>query len=302
MLTYSNMSMRSEDLVRGVLEGLPNNHPERDIVFAVVGILHAYNTKNQSSPWQLMDRSISAVLIPDRKTRLAAFFGQEVDVPNPPQELSAALIRAQEIGWTQAEAHFLPKMELKQNLNFPGWTVKPEQWYWNKIKEKKVDKNAAALEGIWVIVDGSQKPQYKDGKQMYENDPFAATLAQFRKEGKIQVPDWYRNIPANSRFGISNDELQNHVNPAIANLLGVQPEQVRLPKAIEFNVLGNFAHPEWGKTNTWEWFADKFEGGFRLVGGGSVRGGLAFVDCDASGGHFDSVGFRPLVAFPPKAR
>lgn len=294
--------MRSEDLVRGVLTGLPKDHPERDIVSAVVGILHAYNTKNQLSPLQLMDRSISTVLIPDRKTKLAAFFGQEVDVPNPPQELSAALIRAQEIGWTQAEAHFLPKIELKQNSNFPGWTVKPEQWYWEQIKERKVEKGAASLEGIWMIVDGSQKPQYKDGKQMYENDPFAATLAQLRKEGKIEVPDWCKHIPEGSRFGISHDEIRKHVNPAIATLLGVQPEQVSLPKAIEFNVLGNLAHPEWGKTNVWEWMNEKFGGASRLIGGCSDGGGLANVGCRTAGDHGGSIGFRPRIAFSPKAR
>jgi len=219
-----------------------------------------------------------------------------------PQELSVAMLKAREIGWTQAEAHFLPRIELKQNSNFPGWTVKPEEWYWQKINEGKVAKDAATLEGVWVVIDGSQKPQYKDGKQMYENDPFAKLLTQLREKGKIQVPDWCRDIPKDSRFGVSHDELRNSVNPAIANLLGVQPEQVRLPKAIEFNVLGNLYHHEWGKTTSWEWFQDKFEDAYRLIGGHSDFGGLAYVNFYASDYHGDRIGFRPLVAFPPKAR
>lgn len=256
---------------------------------------------------QYGDVPLTNYLLPEQygaqeQETLSKFFDRKVIIPTPPQELSVAMLKAKEVGWTQAEAHFLPKIELKQNSDISEWTVRPQDWYWQKIKEGKVAKDAATLEGIWVIIDGSQKPQYKDGKQMYENDPFALVLSQLRKEGKIQVPDWCRNIPVNSRFGISNDELQAHVNPAIANLLGVQPEQVRLPKAIEFNVLGNFAHPEWGKTNTWEWFADKFGGGRRLIGGDSDRSGLAAVNDRASVYRDGSIGFRPLIAFPPKAR
>lgn len=256
---------------------------------------------------QYGDVPLTNYLLPEQfgaqeQEKLSRFFDRKITVPTPPQELSVAMLKAKEIGWTQAEPHFLPKMELKQNSDISEWTIRPEDWYWQKIREGKVAKDAATLEGIWVIVDGSQKPQYKDGKQMYENDPFAKVLAQLREAKKIQVPDWCKNIPKDSRFGISNDELQTHVNPAIADFLGVQPEQVRLPKAIEFNILGNLAHPEWGKTNTWEWFQDKFGGGYRLVGGGSGDGGLTGVRSGVSGGHGGYVGFRPLVAFPPKAR
>lgn len=227
------------------------------------------------------------------------FLGHKVEISNPPPELSATLLKAHEIGWTQAEPHFLPKIELEQNSDFPGWTVKPEEWYWQKIREGKVARDAATLDGVWVIIDGSQKPQYADGKQMYENDPFAPLLKQLREEGKIQVPYWCKDIPKDSRFGISHDEIRKHVNPAIATLLGVQPEQVGALKEIEFNVLGNLAHPEWGnKTTTSEWFQDKFEDGSRLFGGRSDDGGLGDVAYEASGGHYGDLGFRPLVVFP----
>jgi len=256
---------------------------------------------------QYGDVPLTNYLLPEQfgaqeQERLSRFFDRKVTVPTPPQELSIAMLKAKEIEWAQAEPHFLPKMELKQNSDVSEWTIRPENWYWQKIREGKVAKDAATLEGIWVIVDGSQKLQYKDGKQMYENDPFAKVLTQLREAKKIQVPDWCKSIPKDSRFGISNDELQTHVNPAIADFLGVQPEQVRLPKAIEFNILGNLAHPEWGKTNTWEWFQDKFRDGCRLIGGDSDYGGLADVNFRVSDGRDGHIGFRPLVAFPPKAR
>jgi len=108
---------------------------------------------------------------------------REIILPPLPQDLMVAMRRAKEIGWIQAAAHFLPKIELKQNSEFPGLTVKLGDWYWQQIREGKIAKDAATLGGMWAIFDGSQKPQYDDGKQMYENDLFAPLLTQLREEG-----------------------------------------------------------------------------------------------------------------------
>ena len=273
------------------------------LVTALVNALEMQNLlPHQLSPLDLKGSIVlSEQLVASENRAWRSFLGKDTIVPTPPQELSVAMLKAKEIGWTQAEAHFFPKIEFEQDSNFPGWTVKPEEWYWQQIKTGTVAKDAATLEEGWIIIDGSQKPQYKDGKQMYENDPFTLLLTQLRKEGKIQVPDWCRDIPKASRFGVSDDELRGSVNPANANLLGVQPEeQVRVPKEIEFNVLGNLYHPEWGKTNTWEWLEDKFEDGNRLIGGNSDSGGLARVNGHASDNRDNFLGFRPLVVFSPR--
>lgn len=243
-------------------------------------------------------------LITSEKAAWSKFLGQEINIPTPPQELIDTLNKAQKIGWIAAEAHFFPKIQFEQGLNFPGWSVKPEDYYWQKIKEAKIPPDAATFEGIWVVADGSQKPQYQHGIQMYENDPFSSILAKLRKDGEIQVPDWNNHIPATSRFGINNDELQIYVNPAIVDLLGVQPEQVRQPKAIEFNILGNLFHPEWGETNTWEWFEDKFSRhNLHLIGSGGdyAHGNLGRMNFGSCRDNYDNLGFRPLVTFPPKA-
>lgn len=68
---------------------------------------------------------------------------------------------------------------------------------------------------------------------------------------------------------------------------------------LEFNIGGNRAHPEWGKTNTSEWLRDKvFAARGRLGGGDSDVGGLARVlGWDASD-RDGSVGFRLQVRYP----
>lgn len=104
-----------------------------------------------------------------------------------------------------------------------------------------------------VAIDHTQKPNYDGGRQLYKNDAFGNILGRLRKERKIKVSRGLRHIPENSRFGISPDELTSHVLPAIAEMLEVDSNQVRLPKEIEFNVIGNRSYPEWGNTNTAEW-------------------------------------------------
>jgi hypothetical protein len=69
-----------------------------------------------------------------------------------------------------------------------------------------------------------------------------------------------------------------------------------LPRAIEWNYLGNAFHPEWGDTNTWEWFDDSYQNGTRrLRGGDSEYGGLSDVDWGVPARRRDGLGFRLLV-------
>lgn len=224
---------------------------------------------------------------------------EQLVVPTPPQELIDTVTRAKELGVTVFDAVFLTAKELSQDTEFAGWNVKPGDWYWNQIKRGTIAKDAARLPGAWVLVDRTPKPNYDGGKQLYEDDPFGPLLKGLREEGRIQVPSGYEHVPATSRFAISADELEQAVFPEIAKFLGVEGiAEVRKPKGIEFNVLGNLRYPQLGETDTWEWFDDKFGGDRRLVGGDSDVGGLASVDRFWSGYHYDFVGFRPLIVFP----
>ncbi len=213
---------------------------------------------------ELAHRSDITRLVAINGADLTIFLGCEVDVPPPPQELLTVLDKAYEIDWFQAEARYLPP----------------------------------ALGGFWVVVDGSEKPAWRGGIQMYENDPFAQILAQLRRDEKIKVLDPYGVFPKDSRFEISYTELSEHVNPAIAELLGVKSEQVRIPTQDEFILIGNLAHQEWGRTDTWEWLKDQLGEDRHLVGGDSKAGGLTAVHHYWSNGHNRCIGFRPLIVFP----
>jgi hypothetical protein len=190
------------------------------------------------------------------------------------------LKRAEEKGYTTLEAHFLPEMKLDEKGNYPGWDKKPEEWFWRKITEGEVSEDATKLTGQWVLIDGIQKPNYTDGTQTYENDPLKEILE------------------LDSRFRLSWDELHSTILPRIAKIFEVKDEAVRLPKEIEFNILGNMHHPEWGETSTFEWLDDKFKSGSRLIGGYSDGGGLSHVSYAPSGNRYAYVGFRPLIVFP----
>lgn len=240
-------------------------------------------------------------LITQKKEAWKQFLGKEIDVPQPPQQLLEVASRAQEHGITSFEAHFLPKMEFKQNSRFPLWQIRPEDRCFQMIKEGRVAKDTAKLPGVWVLIDSTQKPNYDYGKQLYQNDGFGTILADLREEGIIAVPESYKHVPNTSRFAVTPDEREAHFNTRLAQILAINPSQVRIVREIEFNVIGNIHHPEWGQTNTLEWFDDSFGGDGRLYGGCSGLGGLAHVSCYWSDGRYDIIGFRPLVEFSSKS-
>lgn len=240
------------------------------------------------------------VATPAEKQTIKTFSRDQLILPETeiPQEVSDILQRAERAGLTFFEPHHLSGVTLQQDLAVEGWDKKPENWYWEQIKNGKISQGASRLSGSWVLIDKTVRPDYKDGKQLHVNDSLGTLLARLRKENKISI---IKGIPETSRFGISFDELTNFVLPEIARLLGVEVSQVRLPKEIEFNVIGNFKHPEWGTANTWEWLEDKLGDSRRLFGGFSVFGGLSHVALALSVDRNDLMAFRPLVAVSPKA-
>lgn len=252
-------------------------------------------------------RSYLESLAGQERQVLVPFFGKEMIVPTPPKELLTVMIRAREIGWTQAEPHFLPEFTLSQDFEIPGWKVKPNQWFWTGLKNRHIPKDAATLRGTWVISDGTPKPEISTFQiPPYEDVVLPGLLSQLREDGKIS---WKEGLPKDSRFNIGNEELRSQVYPAIAILLGLQPEQVRSLREIEYNFLGNLVHPEWS-TTTAEWLDDImllrpcFGGSYRNISGmsepaqRSPSDGLKnFKDVEAT---YNStlVGFRPIIVFP----
>lgn len=267
-------------IIGGVREAFNRRHPDlNDISFPSVEKQTVETPEVRSQP-----QNLSGDLLIFPETQI-------------PQEVSEVLQRAKKRGLTFFEPYYLSGVTLDKDSNVVGWDKKPKNWYWNQIKNGKISRDASKLPDSWVLIDKTQKPDYKDGKQMYQKDPLGSIIDNLREKGKIQK---VKGIPEASRFGVSYYELTQVVLPEIASLLGVESSAVRLPKAIEFSVIGNFKHSEWGETNTWEWFADKFGDDFHLVGGYSGFGGLAYVSDYWSDGNSGHVGFRPLVVVSPK--
>ncbi len=235
--------------------------------------------------------------------RLRWFFGERINVLDPPQLVHETLLKAREIGWTRAEAYFLPDIELQPEANYPDWKVKPGDGFWKDIRNGHLPLDSAHLGNQWIIIDGTPKPDY-------ENDPFATLLTQLRKEGVIEVDYFDRNIPDGSRVAIARDRVLYKVFPAIAKMLDLHPEQIRRPRPIEYNFIGNFAHPEWGETTLQEWLeGDFFGGGYnhyyyydhekRERVKKNVNG-LAHISSDDGGTFLGAqfIGFRPVIVFP----
>ena len=273
----------------------PKGHPERVALEGMAAIAENWARRNGAARTEILPTPEQ--LVASEKEAWKQFLGKEINIPEPPQQLFEAARLAIEHGITSFEAHLLPKLELKQNSKFPGWHIKPEEWYWQKIKEGEIAKDAARLPGVWVLVDGAQKPNYDDGKQLYENDGFGQILLRLREEGRIETPNSYSHVPRTSRFAVTPIERETHFYQALAEVLNVGKDKVRITREIESNIIGNIHHPEWGQTNTSEWFDDKFGDGRRLVGGRSDYGGLARVDCNWRDDRLGNVGFRPLIVF-----
>lgn len=199
------------------------------------------------------------------------------------------------------EPHFLPGIVLSQDSNLLWWKIKPESWFWNKIKEGKimrlikgelvVDQKAGDLEGITVLVDTRLKPKYGEG---YKDDWLSQIISGIREAGKIQDLN-----PRFSRSNVSAEETEL-IKIEAAKILGLKSEQLRLEREIEANVIpqmySHMPRVNDGRTNTWEWREEFVENrGVRLNGGYSGHGGLAYVNCNSVGLHWGYGAFRFLA-------
>jgi len=237
-----------------------------------------------------------------------AFFGQEFDLT----QFEAALKKygpEKLMAWLALglEPHFLPKVEMSREVQFPGWKVKPNDWFWQQLQAGKIlrDRNGelvaakvVKLEGITVLIDTRLKPRYKSGKQMWESDTLLGPiLIQLREKEKIAK---YEYGTQGSRFGVSADEWEDEVKPALAGKIGLEPSQPRFERVIEASAIPQLYHymlrKEDGKTNTWVWYDEYFGGrSSRLRGGDSGNGGLAGVDWSGARNNWGDGSFRPLA-------
>ncbi len=257
------------------------------------------------------DKNWIEAMIEDENRYHQAFFGQIFDLTHY-REVLARYGQAKIIEWKKLglEVHFLPPVIFMEDRELPGWKVKPNNWYWQQLKANKLLRHdqsnlvavkEAKLEGIVVLVDTRLKPHYKDGKQMFANDKnfLGNLIANLRKVGNIARYDYG---PQTSRFGVSSDEWEKQIKPALAEMI---PEaNWRLETAIEANIIPqlytDMPRKDDGTTNTWVWYEEFFEDeSYRLYGGVSDYGGLASVDWRYSGTHCIGRAFRPLGVLEP---
>ena len=240
-------------------------------------------------------------LLVEQRDVVERFRGKEV-FPEPPKALLEFVERTAEQVFIY-ELYLEPNALFTQTSDYPGWRVRPNPYFWDLIKSGRLSPDAARLSLGWVAMEAIRRPPYDGGMQMYENDPLAPKLEQLRNDGKIAVPYWCKHIPLTSRFGISAREIDNHIVPVFAQLSQIE-EQIKagtikagIPPYMAFNFRGNTAHPEFGETDTAEWFADETRDGRRLSGGDSGSGGLACLDDWIPGYHDGDIGFRLQVVF-----
>lgn len=216
-----------------------------------------------------------------------------------------ALSRWQGLG---LEPHYLPPVTMSQDASFPGWKIKPENWYYKKVAEGEIlrrqpdgfvsDPEAFQMEGVTVLIDTRLKPPYEDGKQMFKNDNLLGQIIKrLRRKNKIAA---YRYGPQDSRFGVSAEEWEKYIKPVLAEFLDVEASRVRLERAIEANVIPqlypHMSRQKDGETNTWVWY-EEYVGGasFRLGGGRPACGGLSDVRYDWADARWGNQALRPLV-------
>ncbi|TSD03441.1 MAG: hypothetical protein Athens071416_122 [Parcubacteria group bacterium Athens0714_16] len=250
---------------------------------------------------------LNAILESEKKAHLA-FFGKEFDLTQFAENLQKyGKKKIQYWKSLMLEPHFIPKMAFMPKNNYPGWKIKPNDWFYENVTAGKILHNIngnlitlkiVETDGVTLLIDTRCKPQYTSGSQMYENDNFlSSVILKLRKEEKIKYDS---NIPWESRFNISADEFETQLKPHVADLLDLKIKQIRFEKTIEANVIPqmyqHMPRKNDGNTNTWCRY-DEFFGHLTicLFGGNSTNGGLSHVSCGNSDSHWGDGSVRSVA-------
>ncbi|TSC86739.1 MAG: hypothetical protein G01um10147_820 [Microgenomates group bacterium Gr01-1014_7] len=231
-------------------------------------------------------------------------FGRDWEVPTPPQDLFETLenFAARDITRFD-EVYYQPGLQLKENDKFwkASGRVKPGENFWRQVRVGNYPEEATVLIEGWFIGDRRGKSMYDNGKQRYgDNDYMEPVMVALR--GASDGIEKHSYVSDYARAGAFPREIEGVILPVFAEASGAKGI-VRNRRYIEFNIRGNIAHPEWGQTNTWEWFGDPvFRGDDRLIGGSSSDGGLAHVGDGSVDGRDYDAGFSPVVEFSSKPR
>jgi hypothetical protein len=192
---------------------------------------------------------------------------------------------------------FLPGEKIYEGRLLRNWKM-PSIWFYEQIRTGKIGRDSDRLLGGWHLADFTSSVNFDGGRQVFCNDPLAPIIAGCRQRMSIGR---HPNTPIGSRFAILPESEWSLVFVKLAGKLGLDPWQIRLERAIEFNAIGNLYDANRGQFTSWEWFADAYDAPARnsgcLFGGARDEGGLASVHygttCDRGAG----VAGRPLIRF-----
>ena len=236
----------------------------------------------------------------ERKT-LEGFFCKEFpEVPNLPAWITDELIQYWEDNLF--DIHYLPKISLDQSIDLPSWTDRPDQAFYQKVKEGKLQIKAKELSGKWILIDARAKPE-KRSPWISATD--VKILQKTRINPKKHLGKWQKQLHEQeylkehlkmrgfgSRFCLSPADI-HELKPFVSDYLKIDPKKmIRLPYFIEFNYLGNACYPQWRTTKTWEWFQDQMVDGSHLAGGSQSVGIVGWDPAD----HWSTIlGFRVVI-------
>lgn len=249
------------------------------------------------------------------KKWLKDFFGQNSEVPPIPSAITAEHVKIWErLGM---ELRYLPKIDMTEEKNFPGWKKKPGRRYTpNKsfgiefyddidriqsLPENQRNHNLQGLKptelpGTWVLRDTRDKPNYIHASQQYANDSdIQAFLKEMAKQSIIdsRAGVGRRFMLAPRLFDLSRfwDEVK-----LLLKVDDIPGAVVRLPRVIEASILGQAESPN----QVHEWCEEYHESGSRLHQGFYPdSGGSSYVSYGRE--PSDNTGFRPLVVFKSDA-
>ena len=241
---------------------------------------------------KIVGNELAERILAVEKRTLSEFFKRPIDVPPLPDEITRERIKQWEK--QKLELHYLPEVDMSNERHLKNWKKQPKL---GLLRSTDLPNDVMWLTGCWVLVDARPKPNYKGGSEYEDDQDFLGPVLE--ESRKMDLIANFEN--PQSRYAISSEELEKpEVVAAFASACGLEPEQISLPRMIEFNVIGNIHHPEWGETDCGEWFADGYETGqwqWRLNGGCVDQGGLSYVYTSDYQDRSGKYGFRILGRF-----
>ncbi|TAK95227.1 hypothetical protein EPO05_04770 [Patescibacteria group bacterium] len=238
-------------------------------------------------------------IVESEQTALGHFFGEEVKVPLPPAEITSKRFkRWKELGF---ELHYFPAKKVSAENSFSGQREKVDGLLYRAMKEGKLEPDSDEMRGEWVLVDTrdvpvcTPRPGFGGGWVFNEyKDDFLKDLD--------KTLSWRQKLPSRHRSQFSWEQLQDQeTKNKFADFLKVRqvhPNQITLPRAVEWNYLVNEFFPWWTneEKHISEWLEDRYEGNRCLVmedGGGLI----VRIDPGKNPGH---IGFRLVIRFSQK--